>query len=261
MAAVRASTASSASSSQPCVVLFGWTGCKERYLKKYQQTVWEPLKYRCCLFTRHCQLNYSDKVVREAALLLVNERATCVHLFSNGAGFLWRRIIRSAQHDSELRHALGHITLVVYDSTPGDISAKSFWEVPRTFGFGWTFCWEFFRSPFARGVLLLLSPLLFIFNLVQWFVTLQFVDYFNWTSRYHNELLSGCKAYRWSNLFLFSKDDALIDYRSIQQMMESARAAGCAVASKCWAKSVHVRHLPLHESEYIEAVRTAAQRD
>jgi hypothetical protein len=252
------SAGSNAAAKFPCVVLFGWTGSQERYLKKYQQTVWEPLKYRCCLYTRHCNLDYSDKVLRDAIKLLKNEQPACIHLFSNGAGFLWRRILRLAHEDKELHEALGQVKLIVYDSTPGDISAKSVSKLPRVFVFAWAFLWEFFRPPFARAVLVLLKPFLAVFNVLLWFLGLQFLDDFNWTSQYHNELLAGCKAYKWSNLFLYSKDDALIDYLAIEHVMKSARDVGCAVSGKCWAKSVHVQHLPLHETDYVEQVKAAA---
>lgn len=55
-------------------------------------------------------------------------------------------------------------------------------------------------------------------------------------------------------LFLFSENDALCDYKSVEEMVKLWRSRGMTVESKKWEKSVHAGHLRTHPQEYLSTL-------
>jgi hypothetical protein len=56
-------------------------------------------------------------------------------------------------------------------------------------------------------------------------------------------------------LYLYSADDHLADYRNIRDVIQHRRANGRRIIlSKEWTESVHVAHLLKHAEDYTEAV-------
>ena len=56
----------------------------------------------------------------------------------------------------------------------------------------------------------------------------------------------------WPCLYLYSKSDAIVDFRYVEEVMENRKKIGADVSSKCWSDSEHVAHLRKHPAEYKE---------
>ena len=54
----------------------------------------------------------------------------------------------------------------------------------------------------------------------------------------------------WPCLYLYSKTDALVDFRYVEEVMERRRRLGVDISSKCWPDSDHVAHLRKYPTEY-----------
>ena len=60
---------------------------------------------------------------------------------------------------------------------------------------------------------------------------------------------------RWPELFLYSKTDTYLPYKTLEQnVINPHRENGRDVSTKCWDKSPHVGHLKAHPKEYKEVV-------
>ena len=256
LAAARRVADAHAPAQSPCVLLLGWQGCRLKHLSKYATALWEPLGFRCELFVDHSFAMpgmCSSKMLQKLTSLLEQHAPVCVHVFSNGGGLLWRQLIVESRSLPGLALSISAVSHVVYDSTPGDLFPFSPLHLPRSFRYGFQFCWEFFRSPLARCCVVLSAPLMATLTLVLWLVGLQFIKRFNVTEKYHNDLVEGMQRCGYRNLFLYSKDDKLIDYRAVMRIIKQAHDAGADVTAESWAVSTHVRHFQQHEKDYIDA--------
>eukprot|EP00656_Telonema_subtile_P038992 TRINITY_DN44142_c0_g1_i1.p1 TRINITY_DN44142_c0_g1~~TRINITY_DN44142_c0_g1_i1.p1 ORF type:complete len:273 (-),score=28.62 TRINITY_DN44142_c0_g1_i1:58-876(-) len=249
------------SADKPCVVLFGWQGCQEKHLTKYIKELWEPLGWRGVPFHRHClEIPCGSRrytlAVKQALEVLDQERPNVVHIFSNGGGFLWQSVLASCQADPSRGSGLAGISHVVYDSTPGEISPCSPLGLPRAFRYGLSFIWEYFRSKLARAliVLCICTPVPGLLTILVWLLRLQFLRRFNVGVKYHDMLLWGMTQYGYTNLFLYSEDDKLVDYTAVQSFIRAAKSKSC-VLEHCWERSTHVRHFQDHREEYADQVR------
>lgn len=57
---------------------------------------------------------------------------------------------------------------------------------------------------------------------------------------------------RWPQLYLYSKNDEIIPYGDIEEVLAHRRSLGILVYSVCWDDSAHVAHLRAHPTAYIQ---------
>lgn len=235
------------------VVLIGWTGCAEKYLKKYENAWLELLSDGCDtkLVLDHCKMGVTEawspaKFASIAAQLhdelLVEapprKKKMVVHMFSNGGAFLYAAL---ARHVHSTRSPL-RFDALIFDSCPGSF---------RDVRLGFNFLWSSQPSPVARCAIVVLSPLLVAAAALGYLASLRWSEDHGWTdvqSRYVESILLYARETHEAPpplraLFLYSADDALIPSVSVEEAMGHFRQAGATVASKRWPSSTHVEHL------------------
>lgn len=247
------------------VVLIGWTGCAERYLKKYQDAwrevlpkdgdtklvldhckmgvteAWSPARFASIAAQLHDELMLASSGGggdRAAVEPPPRKKKLIIHMFSNGGAFLYAALARHI-------HSIGsplRFDALLFDSCPGSF---------RELRLGFNFLWSSQPSPVARCAIVVLSPLLVAAAAIGYLASLRWSEAHGWTdvqSRYEESVLLYARETHEAPpplraLFLYSADDALIPSVSVEEAMGHFRQAGATVASKRWPSSTHVEHL------------------
>lgn len=257
----------------PHVFLIGWTGCTQRHLQKYADIWASEGVTKTTLVLEHCAMGISERWRREkfdavAADVLAQMASAAapiiVHVFSNGGGHVWAALGRRDDRNVQ-------IVGLVADSAPGYLNS------PTT---AFNFFWETQRSKFARGGLMLvaavvpasaialvvaisrLQPLLRLVAALPIVLLVLFADW--WSGRkqrdYFDDFLRPVRSRRGLPVrFLYSRSDALISYRAVEEVCREAAAAGAFVGRRCWKSSPHVQHARTHPKEYGEELSLLLQ--
>ena len=166
----------------------------------------------------------------------LEENPVFFHVFSNGGGSVYRYISEILDvNKSELLIKVGG---VIFDSCPSSRSIKNAIRV-------------YTMTQNITGIMIyvygFLLFLYFFFISVWGTVTSFFQDH---PSDYWQAMKKDPS--RCPQLYLYSKADALVSYKSVESIIAYRKSLGVHVESVCWDDSQHVRHLPTHRESYIK---------
>ena len=248
---------------KPTVVLLGWWGCSDRHLRKYADLYksmgHSTLRYRerPADLLRHKQRRGTVENLAShlGSSRTCRQRGVVVHAFSNGGGFMYEAILKSAQFRGLIRG-------VIFDSCPGTLNVQTLYLVLR----------EMFakRSRLKRAALdvaflalpvllagaaarrVLLQRRMRVAQRLRWAVAALVCAGLWWNQERRNRAY--WDAFRGSTttvpeLFLYSEDDKLCGSRGIDSLVKVRELAGVPVMWRRWAKSKHVGHMVCHEKE------------
>ncbi|XP_030759684.1 transmembrane protein 53 [Sitophilus oryzae] len=232
----------------PVIVLFGWAGCKDRYLAKYSQIYEErgliTLRYTApikLLFTkRHLMAVIGEKLVKLLFDLNFETHPIFIHCFSNGGAFLYQNF--SIALDKQVKPL--QIKGVIFDSAPGKRRVMSLFRAISAILEGniiYNFSVSFIMTMFLSVV--------WLYEIVR----NQFSPRLNVHSHNPFENLQKEKN-RCPQLFIYSKNDDLIPHTDIEHFAKVRRDMDVDVSTVCYETSLHVKHLPENRESYVTSV-------
>lgn len=108
----------------PIVMLLGWAGCKEKYLKKYSKiyedrgliTVRYIAPVEFLFWRRKAMKTLGEKVLKLIFDMNFESHPLIFHLFSNGGAFTYQHIIMAMKKQNRSLKIKG----TIFDSAPGE---------------------------------------------------------------------------------------------------------------------------------------------
>lgn len=236
---------------EPIVMLFGWMGAKDQYLKVYSQiyeekgypTVRLTVSPLIVLFKNNEMLKFSDKLLKLLDEPDFKDRPVIIHLFSNGGGFQYDILYKALQEDEAKKTK---VKGVIFDSGP----AK--WTIYNSF----SVCSMILSSIVSSR--LLLYPLTVACVVCSASITgmrkiqrdvfkkpVHLMDTYNNLKNQENLC---------PQLFFYSKADSLVPYRELEDFIEARKTKGVDVTCKMYEKTPHVKHYPFDKMGYCKTV-------
>ncbi|RYP76011.1 hypothetical protein DL771_002083 [Monosporascus sp. 5C6A] len=251
------SPGSGAATSAPKLILFApWMDAQDAHIAKYityYQTIYPTSTILLVKFTgkpawsRAAQngaaqpaASYVRSQVDSGALSAAPRAPEIlVHLFSNGGATSMRNIYEIYRRKTG-RAFPPHAA--VYDSCPG------LWSAVRTY--------HAFTVGVRGPVLLLLGPLLalLIAAMSIWYGPLGFLageDMLTRNQRIHNDRTLARQTNR---SYVYSKEDAMVDWRHVEEHARDAAAKGIPVRRELYQGSAHVSHMRTDNGRYWKIV-------
>ena len=248
------------------VLILGWYASQKTHVQKYGP-LWEEQGYEVVYFWDHSyqypldQTKKCQKIVAKLIETIHQEQPTVVHLFSNGAGWVWSYALATAvgHVDEKKQVKLGKwpatkespfpsVNRVVMDSLP---SAFYMRDIPCF----WSFVWSLSGKNKFLHLLWYLCyvPGTLLMGLFQ-LCTLRFLPRFNPTEMYWAGLIHGAKALRCPQLLIFSRDDKLVPAARVRTLASEMEKVGVQVTTKEFHPSDHVAHYRHHKKDYTSLV-------
>ncbi|XP_066261609.1 transmembrane protein 53 [Euwallacea similis] len=232
----------------PIVVLFGWAGCKDKYLAKYSQIYEErglitlrytaPVKW---LFMKRQQMTIiGQKLVKLLFELNFDNHPIIVHCFSNGGAFLYQNFSQALDHSDKPLELKG----VVFDSAPGRRRVASLFRALTAIVEG-----NFLYNISLSLVMTLFLSAVWLFEVI----TNQFLTR---EKEHTNNPFENLKMEknRCPQHFIYSKNDDLIPHTDVESFASFRRKLGVDVTTLCYENSLHVKHLPENKESYVSSV-------
>lgn len=231
----------------PVVVLMGWLGCEDRYLKKYSDVV-KGMGYSivrticptsvCMSYSSAPTAAYAEDVLDFLVSSGLDTRREVVfYIFSNCGAFVWEPIATLLSKD---RYSLlaGHHRGTIFDSGPAYLSATTAANALTTP----------VKNKFVK--------------LLLWCVTVVYMS----VCGFVDAIFRGADRPKqfWANmvkdptrvpqLYLYCCNDKLASSRKLDELVELRRKRGVQVFAKRWDVSHHCGHLRQHKDDYITAL-------
>lgn len=233
------------------VVVLGFYGSQAKHVDKYA-SVWRQAA-QCDVLTVPCS---GSPLVLATAGVFEARRVL--------------RLILAAQCDELVFHVLSNRGMLVYlnlvcvllpqrikvlgavfDSCPGSLNPRLFFHATAA---NQTATWKrrlFYHLPTALAAVAL--P---VWGWKRWFIRLALVELVSALLSYVYHLVLGrLDPSRCPSLFLYSDADELVSAEAIESVIEMRRRAVGRVTAKRFLGSPHVKHLLLHEAEYVAAIQ------
>ncbi|ENN71662.1 hypothetical protein YQE_11760, partial [Dendroctonus ponderosae] len=232
----------------PIILLFGWAGCKDKYLAKYSQIYEEKglitLRYtapvKWLFMKRHQMVSIGQKLVKLLFELNFENHPIIVHCFSNGGAFLYQNFSYAIEkHDKSLE-----LQGVVFDSAPGRRRVTSLFRALTAIvegNFLYNFSLSFFMTMFLSAV---------------WLYEVITNQIFSRDNEHANNPFENLKKERnrCPQLFIYSKNDDLIPHTDVECFAAYRKKLGVDVTTICYENSLHVKHLPENRESYVTGV-------
>ncbi|CAG9772329.1 unnamed protein product [Ceutorhynchus assimilis] len=232
----------------PVILLFGWAGCKDKYLAKYSQIYEEkglitlrytaPVKW---LFMRKKPMSaIGEKLVKLLFELNFENHPIFVHCFSNGGAFVYQNF----SYALDLQEKPLELKGVIFDSAPGKRRVTTLFRA---------------LTAILEGNIIYsisMSLILTTFLSVMWFYEVISIQFFPKESVHSNnpfEFLKGEKV-RCPQLFIYSENDDLIPHTDVESFANHRQDLGAKVTRICYQNSLHVKHLPENRKSYVSSV-------
>ncbi|CAG9814786.1 unnamed protein product [Phaedon cochleariae] len=231
----------------PVVVLFGWAGCQDRYLAKYSQIYEEKglitLRYtapvKCLFLKRNQMVTIGEKLVKLLVDLNFENHPIIVHCFSNGGAFLYQNFSLALEKNPKPLLVKG----TIFDSAPGKRRFLSLFRAISAIIGGNVF--------YNFSVSLIMTMFLSIIWVYEVISNVIYPRTFFQTDLFGN--LKNEKN-KWSQLFIYSKNDDLIPHKDIEYFANYRKKLGIDVTTVCYEKSLHVKHLAENRESYVRSV-------
>uniref|UniRef100_A0A914DNN2 Transmembrane protein 53 n=1 Tax=Acrobeloides nanus TaxID=290746 RepID=A0A914DNN2_9BILA len=237
----------------PMVVLFGWAGCRDRYLSKYSQ-IYEKNGLTVVRYTASIKKVRSFDSYREFAKEVYDKlfagsspisRPVFFHMFSmNGCSLfaaMWE-LLGKVKNGAEIKK---HVHGVIYDSSPANVTpwkgakAVAFATLPPALGYG-----DLTRLTYQ----VVLSGLFGFHRSLIWLKSFWEKEAFENNFAYFKILKM--EDLPKNQLFLYSLADDICTPGSIEEFQAVQKMKGKKVVAQCWHDSLHVEHLRSYQDEY-----------
>ncbi|KAL1501267.1 hypothetical protein ABEB36_006622 [Hypothenemus hampei] len=232
----------------PIVVLFGWAGCKDKYLAKYSQIYEEkglitlrytaPVKW---LFTKRHHLGLiGQKLVKLLFDLNFENHPVFIHCFSNGGAFLYQNFSYALDKSERPLELKG----VIFDSAPGRRRIINLYRALTAIfegNFLYNFSMSFIMTVFLSAI--------WLFELISSHFVARDTEHAN--NPFENLRI---EKNRCPQLFIYSKNDDLIPHTDVESFAAYRRQLGVQVTTVCYENSLHVKHLPENRESYVSSV-------
>uniref|UniRef100_A0A914XEX3 Transmembrane protein 53 n=1 Tax=Plectus sambesii TaxID=2011161 RepID=A0A914XEX3_9BILA len=244
--------------SVPIVFLFGWIGCRDRYLAKYS-AIYEAQKCITVRYTACCALHKiksqdgfgaSAMHVYKAVdnLLHTTEHPIIFHVFSMNGCSLFASLWELLDTVNDGQMIKNRVKGLVFDSCPAYTRP---WQSSRALAFAALppplhsnfarFSYRCFYAAFyvARRTMLWLQS--------WWDPTAAFDKH----SAYYRMMQFNDLPK--NQLYLCSKTDEICAHKSITEFCDSQLHRGASIETKCWPESSHCEHLRKYPEDYTAA--------
>ncbi|KAI1713104.1 transmembrane protein 53 [Ditylenchus destructor] len=240
----------------PLVLLFGWAGCRDRYLSKYAKIYEEngcstlrftvPIsKVRCYSSYKRFAAEVYEKALRERVIESSETKFPIyVHVFSMNGCSLFSALWDLLENVVNGHYVKNSVKGIVFDSSPADVMP---WQGATAVSFA-TFPPPHFGQLSRTSYRYALTAIFSMHRAMVWLRSHFNCDiYAEHFSFYH--LIKFDDLPR-RQLYLYSAADVLCSAHSIEHFQDVQRQLGHQVTSKKWENSPHVEHLRHHAEEY-----------
>lgn len=232
---------------EPVVVLLGWGGCKERHLSKYSNIYGSqgcttlmfiaPTEMLISLNSRKILSSNAKKLVNLLEEMDLIERPLFFHCFSNGGALMYDLIREVLLRRDEIYNIRG----CIFDSGPAEIRLAYVCRMLSSI-----IPSESYRRYIQAIVIFLRLYAIYAYNWI--------LDYFIdnqdalrrqsvWQSLVHEPNIC-------PQLFLFSRDDDVCHYKSIQKFIQLRKDKDVVVDFYMWDQTPHVSHFRYYPDQY-----------
>ncbi|XP_054836423.1 transmembrane protein 53 [Eublepharis macularius] len=232
--------------SLPVVILLGWAGCKDQYLRKYSTIYlkkgcivirytapWRLVFFSESMGVRSLQ-NLANKLLKLLFDYKIETKPLFFHVFSNGGIMLYRYIVELLHTQQQFQHL--RVVGAVFDSAPGRKNLRGgLRALSVVLGSSNVYIKYFLLLTFAVLVVtlrILLYPLT------------RFIH-----ESHYDAMLKQPSS--WPELYLYSKADDVILASDVETMIEARRQRRIPVKAVDFVNSVHVSHFRAHPTLYV----------
>ncbi|KAI6184977.1 hypothetical protein M3Y97_00654800 [Aphelenchoides bicaudatus] len=235
----------------PVVILFGWAGCKDRYLSKYSN-YYQKEGYAVARFTAPIMKIRSFSSYRKFALeiyekILENQsdnKPIYFHVFSmNGCSLftaLWD-LLDNVPDGAEIK---SRVKGLIFDSSPANVLP---WQAANAISTAMTSK----SSNIAREAYrFVLTGIFSVHRAIIWLQS-------NFNSQAHENHFAYFRLQRFEDLpknqlYLYSDVDDICVRESIEEFQQVQRERQVKIWNICWHDSEHCQHYRKYEKEYIQ---------
>lgn len=238
-------------SEEPVIVLLGWGGCKERHLSKYTSIYGKhgcttlmyiaPMEMLISVNPRKILTTNAKKLVNLLEDMDLIEKPLFFHCFSNGGALMYDLIKEVLLKRDEIYNVRG----CIFDSGPTEFGLLYMCRTLLVI-----FQNETFKKYVNSIVIFLYLYILFLYNwMLSYFYDNQ--DILKKISLWHSLVLESNIC---PQLFLFSKEDTICNYKSIQKFIELRKNKDVKVDFYMWNKTPHVSHFRYFPDQYARII-------
>ncbi|XP_023209723.1 transmembrane protein 53-like [Centruroides sculpturatus] len=232
---------------EPVVVLLGWGGCKERHLSKYSSIYGKqgcttlmyigPSDMLISTNSRKILTTNAKKIVNLLEEMELIEKPLFFHCFSNGGALMYDLIREVLLKRNEIYNIRG----CIFDSGPAEVKLSYVCRMLSTM---------IPTEAYTRYILAIAIFLrLHVIYLYNWILS-YFIDNEEtlrrqsvWHSLIHEPNIC-------PQLFLFSRDDDVCDFKSIQNFIAHRKDRDVIVDFYRWDQTPHVCHYRYYPDQY-----------
>ncbi|XP_023016825.2 transmembrane protein 53 [Leptinotarsa decemlineata] len=231
----------------PVILLFGWAGCKDKYLAKYSE-IYErkgliTLRYiapvKCLFWKRYQMITIAENLVKFLIDLNFDNNPIIVHCFSNGGAFMYQNFSLALNKSPKPLQIKG----VIFDSAPGRRRIISLYRAISAILQG-----NVFYNVFMSFIMTMFLSTIWIYEVIS--------NCINPRPNFQSNPLENLKyeKNKWPQLFIYSKNDNLIPHTDIEYFADFRKKMGVDVTTICYDTSLHVKHLPENRQSYMKSV-------
>ncbi|EEB10228.1 conserved hypothetical protein [Pediculus humanus corporis] len=230
----------------PVIILFGWTGCQDKYLAKYS-SIYEKkgcITLRCIapvsvIFLRHDKFpKLGEKLLHLIYQVSLDKHPIFFHMFSNGGAFFYQHVSFQMQKKQLKLQVKG----AIFDSAPGE---RRFYSVYKALT-------AILGGPSWYNVPLGFCISVFLFTVFLILAILKGIKEFKKPQT--DPLVLVNEPYNWPQLFIYSKNDSLVKFQDIEKFADKRKNMGIKIEKLCFDDSPHVQHLVTHREKYINTI-------
>nr|XP_023016825.1 transmembrane protein 53 [Leptinotarsa decemlineata] len=231
----------------PVILLFGWAGCKDKYLAKYSE-IYErkgliTLRYiapvKCLFWKRYQMITIAENLVKFLIDLNFDNNPIIVHCFSNGGAFMYQNFSLALNKSPKPLQIKG----VIFDSAPGRRRIISLYRAISAILQG-----NVFYNVFMSFIMTMFLSTIWIYEVISNCIYPR--------PNFQSNPLENLKyeKNKWPQLFIYSKNDNLIPHTDIEYFADFRKKMGVDVTTICYDTSLHVKHLPENRQSYMKSV-------
>nr|CAI5866675.1 unnamed protein product [Callosobruchus analis] len=231
----------------PVILLFGWAGCRDKYLAKYSQIYEEKglitLRYtapvKCLFLKRYQMISIGERLVKLLIDLNFDTHPIIIHIFSNGGAFLYQNFALAM--DKSDRNIM--VKGVIFDSAPGKRRVSSLFRAISAILGG-----NVFYNYTVSLIMTMFLSMIWFYEVISNTIHPKTTFQSNPLENLKNE------KNRCPQLFIYSKNDDLIPHTDIEYFADWRRKLGVDVTTVCYDRSLHVKHLAENRENYVKTV-------
>ncbi|XP_048353443.1 transmembrane protein 53 [Sphaerodactylus townsendi] len=230
----------------PVVILLGWAGCKDQYLKKYSTIYLKKgcivirfiAPWRLVFFSESMGVRSLQNLAKKLLELLfdykVDMKPLLFHVFSNGGVMLYRYIVELLHTHQQFRHL--RVVGTVFDSAPGRKNLRGGLRALSVV-LGST-------NVYVKYFLLLTFTVLVVTLRILLYPLTRFIH-----ENHYDAMLKQPSS--WPELYLYSSADNVIVANDVETMIKARQQQRVPIKAVDFMNSAHVSHFRAYPSLYV----------